>query len=167
MSIFKRYLGTATVLWLIAGVGFFGVRFFGPLIVLGLPSSTSAQTVAVKTAVQPVTLEGTSVSAVRITVSTRTPMTVEPRLTGPLPGTGPTFSDEHGVHFPCPLFRYANGTQLAYHIFSPAWRGPRSSTTFEVLFPADQLPADKHEIYLDAQVVVASSAPVPVHARVR
>jgi hypothetical protein len=131
------------------------------------PKSVPVQTVAVKTAVEPDTLEGTSVSAVRITVSMPTPMNVEPRLTGPLPGTGPMFSDQRGVHFPCPLFRYANGTQLAYHIFSPGWRGPSTSTTFRVLFPADQLPADRGDIYLDAQVVVASSAPVPVHVRVR
>jgi hypothetical protein len=128
--------------------------------------SAPPKTVAVKTAVVPDTIDGTSVSAVRLTVSTDTPMSVEPRLTGPLPGTGPMFSDELGVRFSCPLFRYANGTQLAYHILSP-WRGPSTNVTFSVAFPVDQLPVDKREIYLDAQVTVASLAPVPVHVRVK
>jgi len=39
MSIIKRYICTVAVLWLIAGVGFFGMRFFSPLLVLGLPFS--------------------------------------------------------------------------------------------------------------------------------
>jgi len=41
MTIFKRlgYFGTVGILWLIAAVGFFGMRFFGPLMVLGLPFS--------------------------------------------------------------------------------------------------------------------------------
>ena len=39
MNTVKRYFGTVAVLWFAAGVGFFGMRLFFPLIVLGLPFS--------------------------------------------------------------------------------------------------------------------------------
>ena len=34
-----RYFGVVGVLWLIAGVGFFGMRLFSPLLILGMPFS--------------------------------------------------------------------------------------------------------------------------------
>ncbi len=39
MKFFQRigFVGTAGTLWLIAAIGFFGMRFFAPLLVLGLP----------------------------------------------------------------------------------------------------------------------------------
>jgi len=129
--------------------------------------SPSPTTAAVKTAVESDFMSGTPVSAVRIGVYTPTPMRTLPSLTGPWPSTGPTFSDEHGASFPCPTFQYGDGAKLAYHISVPAWRGPTTNLIFTVLFPADQLPSDKQEIYLDARISVASLAPLPVHVRVK
>ncbi|RYD34841.1 MAG: hypothetical protein EOP87_08430 [Verrucomicrobiaceae bacterium] len=39
INLLNRWIGIAGVLWLISGVGFFGMRFFAPLMVLGLPFS--------------------------------------------------------------------------------------------------------------------------------
>jgi hypothetical protein len=41
MAVFQRigFLASVALLWLIAAVGFFGERFFGPLAILGLPFS--------------------------------------------------------------------------------------------------------------------------------
>src|SRR5580765_2066312 len=85
--------------------------------------SSSPTTVAVATKIESdtSTVMGTSLTAVRVTVTTPIPMTTQPLLVGPRQGTGPMFSDERGTEIFCPVFHYPNGKQSAYIISYPDW----------------------------------------------
>ncbi|HYV27406.1 MAG TPA: hypothetical protein VFA77_07725 [Candidatus Eisenbacteria bacterium] len=140
------------------------------LLLSTLPSSSLLPTsIVVTTSIESdaFTAQGMTLTSVCITATSPTPMTTVPFLHGPLPGTGPMFSDETGGHFTCPRFDYGKGAGAAYIISIPYLHRPSTNVTLRVAFPLQQIPTNSQELYLDAQLVVASIPPVPVHVRLR
>src|SRR5262245_4911218 len=80
------------------------------------PSLPPTKNIAVTTSIKSDTLtaKGMILTSVCITATSPTPMATAPFLHGPLPGTGPMFSDETGRQFACPLFDYGNGPGAGY-----------------------------------------------------
>ena len=151
-------LGTMLLTWVLA-----------PRLFTALSSSRPPKSIAVTTSIESdtFTAKGMTLTSVCITATSPTPMTTAPSLLGPRPGTGPMFSDETGREFACPPFDYGKGPGAAYIISTPYLHRPSTSVTLRVTFPLHQIPTNSQELYLDAQVVLASIPPVPVRVRLR
>ena len=151
-------LATMLLAWIVPRLLSIAGAFVPPPTSIVVRTSIEADTQSAK---------GMVLTSVCITATSLTPMTIAPFLNGPLPGTGPMFSDESGRPFACPLFNYGKRPGAAYIISTPFLHRPSTSVTLRVAFPLDQMPTNSQELYLDAQVVVASIPPVPVRVRLR